>query len=92
MTRYAPIYENLFRTFDAVGRDEVTLREFFEVGMAMEPVMNVDRKEFLKRLANEKRRAHNLTRFALDAPRAVGLRSLNGVQNRYLRYRSKQAA
>jgi hypothetical protein len=92
MTRYALIYENLFRVFETVGKDEVPLKEFADAGMAMSPVKSVSRKEFMKRLVTEKRRAHNLTRFALDAPMALGLRSLSRAQQRYERYRSQQAA
>jgi hypothetical protein len=88
MIRYAPIYENLFRVFEKVGRDEVPLKDFFEAGLAIEPVSHVDRNDFLKRLFKEKRRAGNLTRFALDAPMAMSLRTLNKANNRYQRHKS----
>jgi hypothetical protein len=92
MIRYSPIYEGLFRVFEKVGRDEVALKEFFDAGRAIEPVTTVDRKDFLKRLVKEKRRAGNLTRFALDAPMAVSLRTLNKANNRYQRSKSPPAA
>jgi hypothetical protein len=93
MSNFASIYQQMFRTFEAAGRDEMTVAEMHDIDLSSSPpLVSAGRRAFLLQLLGEKRRAHTLTGLVIDVPRAVALHGMIQVQTRWNGWRARRAA
>ncbi|MEO5901299.1 MAG: hypothetical protein ABIR68_14395 [Ilumatobacteraceae bacterium] len=80
MSRNAIVYQMAFQAFDEAGTDQLAVGELDRRLQSMSPPVALRRRDFLRQLAGEKRRAHALSSFARDLPMAAVLAGVTRAQ------------
>ena len=91
MSNYAVAYQMMFKAFDEANTDELPFKELHAVIESLQLEDEARRRDFLKQLVKEKRRAHVLTSFVMDVPVAVSLRGWDSARGGYDRARARLA-
>jgi len=77
MRKHTVPYQKMFDAFDAAKKDEMSLREMYDVYATIPSPEPTDEKTFQKKLFAEKRRAHVLHGYIANLPVAAGLRGFD---------------